>query len=176
MHFSASPSVKPAITMLSNLRSNAESINEDITKLNETIAIVEEDRSQFSHVTDEELLKRKQAIADLKYELKKVNKAIEGHNKKAKDRLVERDVSSCFLFFHFQTLLGRSVKAEKFAGLNRAIEEDNDRFIQNQEQLQIELINKQDEKLDQLSSGVAQLGNMNKDIQLEIEEQGKFLS
>ena len=65
-------------------------------------------------------------------------------------------------------------KESRFAKLDKAIEEDNDDFIMNQEQLQEQIIQQQNGRLDELTNGVMQLKTMGQEIDLELDNQAKF--
>ena len=68
-----------------------------------------------------------------------------------------------------------TAKESRFAKLDKAIEEDNNDFITNQEQLQEQIIQQQNGRLDELTNGVMQLKTMGQEIDIELDNQAKFL-
>ena len=60
-------------------------------------------------------------------------------------------------------------------GAEMAIEKDNDRFINNQKQQTLEMINRQDESLDHLGQAVDRLGHISRSVNEELKEQNVML-
>lgn len=63
----------------------------------------------------------------------------------------------------------------RYAKLDEAIAEDNSKFINGQDAMQMQILQRQDEELDALGRSVAVLGNMGKTMSAELAAQGQML-
>eukprot|EP00026_Physarum_polycephalum_P007981 Phypoly_transcript_08054.p1 GENE.Phypoly_transcript_08054~~Phypoly_transcript_08054.p1 ORF type:complete len:139 (+),score=15.88 Phypoly_transcript_08054:1115-1531(+) len=76
--------------------------------------------------------------------------------------------------FILQALM-KNTSNGKYAALDRVIQEDNEAFIRNQQQVQEQIIKEQDTELEQISQTVDTMKHMGDAIYVELNSQNKIL-
>ena len=69
----------------------------------------------------------------------------------------------------------KGANPNKYGKLDEAIAEENSKFIAGQDELQLQIMERQDAELDALGRSVAVLGDMGKTMGAELAAQGKML-
>jgi len=145
---------------MNELQSGIKSIEWDLTDLEETISIVESNKSKFK-IDDAELRSRKGFIA----EIRRKTAAMKDDLNSAKTKgILERDQRELLM----KQKSGPT--GDKFSRLEAAIEHDNDDYIQNQQQRQDQIYRQQDQDLTQLSHTITNLKKIGEDIGSALKE------
>eukprot|EP00026_Physarum_polycephalum_P014827 Phypoly_transcript_15386.p1 GENE.Phypoly_transcript_15386~~Phypoly_transcript_15386.p1 ORF type:complete len:256 (+),score=30.40 Phypoly_transcript_15386:127-894(+) len=151
------------------LRTGIKSIEWDLQDLEETIGIVENNRQKF-RLEQAEVDSRKKFISETQYIIKKMKEEL--NNAQAKGKM-DNDNRDALMKKTGGTT--RDSSRDKFAGLDNAIQQDNDAFIRDQHQLQDQIMKDQDDQLDQLGDVVGVIGQMGNSIYSELNTQSRIL-
>jgi len=142
------------------LKSGLRSIEWDITDLEETVGIVENNQVKFK-IDNQELHTRKDFIQSTKSKIQLIKEDLQSTRTRGK---MENDQKN--------TLVSGSTRnsSDKFSRLQNELEKDNTDFIGAQTQRQELIIREQDEHLDTLSMTVGRLKDMGSTIGNTIQE------
>jgi len=152
---------------VNQLKTGIKSIEWDLQDLEETIGIVEGNRQRFK-LDQAEVESRKKFIQETKSTIKKMKDDLNSASAKGK---IDNDQRNILM----QT---RSPKdsTDKFAGLNNALQQDNDRYINDNQSQQMQIMRDQDDVMDGISESVVTLGQMGKAIHSELTSQAIILN
>eukprot|EP01105_Mastigella_eilhardi_P027325 TRINITY_DN8374_c0_g1_i1.p4 TRINITY_DN8374_c0_g1~~TRINITY_DN8374_c0_g1_i1.p4 ORF type:complete len:276 (-),score=106.45 TRINITY_DN8374_c0_g1_i1:1556-2338(-) len=139
-------------------------VNWDLQDLQETIDVVEKNRQKFK-IDHSELENRKAFIVKTHDTINRIKADIDNPQVK---HIIQRNARS-------QLMKKREGVNNRFAKLDQAIEQDNDKFVQNETQIQQQIVSNQNADLDQLHTSVVKLGQMGEEIHEELNLQGKIL-
>mmetsp|Transcript_19327 Transcript_19327/g.48856 ORF Transcript_19327/g.48856 Transcript_19327/m.48856 type:complete len:261 (+) Transcript_19327:326-1108(+) len=141
---------------LANLQSN-------VGDLEQVLQRVQTHRSNFAHISDDELLKRQAFIREMKNEVSSMKAAMSSPQTQGK---IDQDKKA--------SLLRRS---QQHARDERVVPPSatNASFIEHQQQEQQLIIRQQDDHLDELSNGASRLNHLALTIGDEIEQQNSML-
>jgi len=140
------------------LKSGLRSIEWDITDLEETVGIVENNQAKFK-IDNHELQTRKDFIQSTKSKIQLIKEDLQSTRTRGK---MENDQKN--------TLVSSKRTSDKFSRLQNELEKDNTDFIGAQTQRQEFIIKEQDEHLDTLSMTVGRLKDMGSTIGNTIQE------
>lgn len=127
-------------------------LEQDISDLNATIQIVREDPSRFG-MTSEELSARASFISEMRGAVTTLRKK---RALRSGRRLNE-------------VMAPHQGKNDGFRGV------PNENFADGEQTTQTQLLQRQDEDLDALASAVKRIGNLGRDMHVELEQQGELL-
>lgn len=136
---------------------SVKTIRMNLNDLSQTVAIVEKKRERFTNIDDEELASRKRFINDTKASVQDVQNTMTSERTKNKiksDRLVKKPPASA---------------------VDRARDEDSNRYVEQKAQQAQLLEQKQDVVLDDMSAALARLGDVAMTIGTELESQDALL-
>ena len=119
-------------------------------------------RQKFASISDEELMRRKLIIKELKHDINNMKSVVNGQRTIQKLEKDERDE------------LTRWRKEKRGAG-GAAGEDRNASFMQGQQQTQSMMHRQQDEHLGDMEMSLHRLGEMGRAINVEIDEQNRML-
>ncbi|TYZ61969.1 hypothetical protein PybrP1_002758 [[Pythium] brassicae (nom. inval.)] len=145
----------PALT--AQLSSAVASAEKSLKFLEQTIVMVEANRSKFEHIDNAEIASRKAFVASARTELRTISTEISSDAVKSRVRKEERK-------------LMKPVAAKAASGVD-----DNARFLEEQSLRQSQLLQEQDQSLDGLSKSVTSLNAVAVEINHEIKAQNKML-
>jgi len=140
------------------LKSGLRSIEWDITDLEETVGIVENNQAKFK-IDNQELQTRKQFIQSTKSKIQVIKEDMQNTRTRGKMENDQRNM-----------LVQKRSSSDKFSRLQNELEKDNDDFVQGQSQRQEHIIKEQDDHLDTLSVTVGRLKDMGSTIGSTIQE------
>jgi len=144
---------------VNQLKTGIKSIEWDIQDLEETIGIVEGNRQRFK-LDQAEVESRKKFIQETKSTIKKMKDDLNSASAKGK---VDNDQR--------QTLMQNKPpkdSTDRFAGLQNAYQQDNDRFVNDHQSQQMQIMRQQDDDLEGIAETVTTLGQMGKAINSEL--------
>jgi len=140
------------------LKSGLRSIEWDMNDLEETVRIVESNKTKFK-IDDSEVQSRKDFIQETKNKVTAIKDALQDTSTKGKMEKDQREV------------LLKKKPSDKFSKMEKAIEDDNEDFIKNQQSQQLQIMKKQDDDLTRLSHTVENLKEIGSTITTTLEEQ-----
>jgi len=140
------------------LKSGLRSIEWDITDLEETVGIVENNQAKFK-IDNQELQTRKEFIQSTKSKIQIIKEDMQSTRSRGKMENDQRNL----------LVTGRN-STDKFSRLQGELEKDNEDFVQGQSQRQEQIIREQDDHLDTLSVTVGRLREMGGTIGNTIQE------
>jgi len=145
------------------LKSGIKSVEYDLTDLEETISIVENNKGKFK-VEPSEIEGRRQFVNDTKKKIQVIKDELLSLKTKSKMERDQREI-----------LMVQNKPRDKYAKLEQAIQEDNEEFIKGQGQRQEQIIREQDDHLDVLSGAVGTLKNYSNVINTSLNEQKQLI-
>lgn len=146
------------------IKKSLKGIEGDIADLEDTISVVENNRTKFK-IEDDELRSRKKFVSDTRAQLAAISNELQNTRTRGKLENDQREM-----------LMKRKAPVDdKYARLNAAIEEDNEQFIHGQREAQARIIREQDQDLDQLSHTVVNLHEISKTITGALDEQAELI-
>jgi len=151
---------------VNQLKTGIKSIEWDLQDLEETIGIVEGNRQRFK-LDQAEVESRKKFIQETKGTIKKMKDELNSASSKGK---VDNDQRQSLM----QTKSPKDT-SDKFAGLNTAIQQDNDRHINDHQTQQMQIMRTQDDELESISETVVTLGQMGRTIGSELNQHAIIL-
>ncbi|RLN87407.1 hypothetical protein BBJ28_00001568 [Nothophytophthora sp. Chile5] len=149
--------------MDTEIESKVAAADKSLKFLEETIVMVEANRSKFEHidaVRPHHALSRKAFVSATRQELQAVSSEISSDAAKARIRKEERKMMKP----------GRSSKLRSASG-----QEDNERFMVDAAQRQQQVIQEQDKSLAALGSDITRLHGVTVEISSEVQSQNKML-
>ncbi|KAJ8038223.1 Syntaxin-6 [Holothuria leucospilota] len=147
------------------LKNSLKSIEWDLEDLEETIGIVEANPRKFKISTDE-LESRRRFVAKTKSRLEQMKEHMSSPNTKTKEDSKSRKA----LFSN-----GPKISKNKYSRLNNELENENQRFIEDQTQQQQLIMEAQDDQMERVADSVTVLKYMGETIGNEVDEQAVML-
>eukprot|EP00514_Thraustochytrium_sp_LLF1b_P007973 CAMPEP_0184529524 /NCGR_PEP_ID=MMETSP0198_2-20121128/12427_1 /TAXON_ID=1112570 /ORGANISM="Thraustochytrium sp., Strain LLF1b" /LENGTH=255 /DNA_ID=CAMNT_0026921555 /DNA_START=215 /DNA_END=979 /DNA_ORIENTATION=+ len=135
-------------------------LKSNVSDLDQVLQRVQTHRSNFSHISDDELASRQAFIREMKNEIQSMSSAMNSPQTLGKMDLDRK-----------QNLLKRSTDASS----SNQGPMGNAAFIEDQQQQQQQILGQQDEHLDELGHGATRLGHMALAIGEEIDQQNHML-
>eukprot|EP01138_Halocafeteria_seosinensis_P010685 gb/GECG01010912.1/.p1 GENE.gb/GECG01010912.1/~~gb/GECG01010912.1/.p1 ORF type:complete len:245 (+),score=50.81 gb/GECG01010912.1/:1-735(+) len=151
-------------TTHSELLNSVKQVEQDIRNIKKTVKHVERNRNQFPHIDDAELSSRKEFISQTEKTVQEIKDEINSRKTKGKMHSDERKI--------LQSKPGSSGAGEE--NMNK-YQKANQDFVQESKQQQQQLIQQQDQHLDQMDRTLTTIDQMAKNINSELEEQGRCL-
>ncbi|GAB9471240.1 hypothetical protein Gpo141_00008460 [Globisporangium polare] len=151
-----SPAAKELPALTSQLSNAIASAEKSLKFLEQTIVMVEANRSKFEHIDNTEIASRKAFVSSSRTELLSVSTEISSEAVKTRIRKEEQKL--------MKPLSSRA------GGLD-----DNARFLEDQHQRQSHILEEQDQNLEGLSKSVTSLNAVAVEINHEIKAQNKML-
>jgi chromosome segregation ATPase len=142
-------------------------LQNNVSDLEQVLQRVQTHRSNFSHISDEELVKRQAFIREIKTEVAQMRQALTSPQTAGK---MDADKKA--------NLLRRGGAAGNVAGGSQQQQmalHSNTSFVEDQQQQQQMILREQDEHLEALDQGAQRLGHMAVAIGEEIDQQGGML-
>jgi len=128
---------------------------------------IQSKRSEYAHISDSELMKRKMSIKELKHDINAIRSALMDKNVQARiDAQEARDFS--------RRKDKRKTKGQHVE-LSQREDDNSSSYAQDARQRQDVMRREQDDHLEDLGMSVGRLGEMATSINVEIEEQNKML-
>lgn len=140
------------------LKKGIKTIEWDLNDLEETIKVVESSKDKFGITTDE-LSKRKQFIQKTKDTVQQIKNAMNSPETRTK---IENDKR--------QNLIPKKQPSDRWDKLKKEMENDNERFLQEQQMQQQEIFSEQDKNLDILKDSVSRMKNYGEVINDTMQE------
>jgi len=152
---------------VNQLKTGIKSIEWDLQDLEETIGIVEGNRQRFK-LDQAEVESRKKFIVETKSVIKRMKDELNSASSKGK---VDNDQRQALMTSKDRP---RDIP-DRFSGLENAVQQDNDRYIGDQQQQQMHIMTQQDDHLNAISQTVGHLGAMGEQIHSELLQQNRIL-
>jgi len=146
------------------LKTGLRSIDWDVTDLEETVGIVESNKSRFP-IDETELNVRKQFIQTTKQKIQSIKEDMLSTRTRGKMEKDQKDL-----------LMVQKKPESKFTKLQDAYEADNQDYIDNQTQRQEQIVRDQDQHLDQLGQTVGVLKKMGETINEELRVHDELIT
>lgn len=144
------------------LSKDLKSVEKEIKGLRDALDTVDKNRAKFSNLKDSDVAARRQFVNEMQNIVSEIKA---GMDSPAVRRKLDADDAKT----------RRSGNYEVHNAMQRAIDEDNDRFVGNQHKQSRQMISQQDESLEQLGSAVDRLHMAGKEINREVKEQNIML-
>lgn len=145
------------------LAGELQQLDMELQDISATISMVEGNRAAFSGVNDAEVAARKRFVAESRRTVKQYKDEVTGQRTLSK---LESDKKS--------SLMGSSASASN-SGARQGNSKDNQDFLNNQRETQMQIMATQDEDLTQISASAQRLNNSAQIINTELKEQQKML-
>jgi len=140
------------------------SINVDLNDLAQTIKIVEQNRTRFKDIDDNELNSRRKFVNDMKVKIQNIEETLNSQRTKKKLEKDERE-----------SLMGSSNGRRTTSGMERERKQDAGDYIDDRRNQTQALVGKQDEVLDDMSSALGRLTDVAATINTELKDQNQIL-
>jgi len=151
-----------------SLKLSVKTAKSDLNDLDQTIAIVEQNRVKFRNITDSELMGRKRFVSEMKTQVDGIETTIESSKTKAK---IEKDRAVALV-----APRGGSTVSPRGASLaDRAGSSANDDAIEGESMEMKQLERKQDDALDGMQEALGRLGAMAGSIHKELKEHTELI-
>lgn len=137
-------------------------ISQDAKGLQGAIDVIESKRSKFPHISDSELILRKQYVVDITNVINDFKSSIESPSVRRK---IEQDENNA----------RRSGYSDERRSTVNSIDQENSRFIGEQHQTTTNILFEQDMELSKLGNAVDRLGEIGRDVGQELKEQNAML-
>ena len=147
---------------MSALGNQLNKLQSNISDLEQVLQRVQNHRSNFAHISDDELAKRQRFIRDIKRDVSDMKSTLSDPSTTGK---LDRDRK--------QNLMRRS--QQQGIGLSQPGMQTNAAFIEDRQQMQEMIVREQDEHLDALGEGATRLGHVALAINDEINAQNVML-
>jgi len=145
------------------LKTGLKSIEYDLTDLEDTVSVVENNRTKFK-IDESEITTRKGFITATKQKVNSIKEDLNSPKTKSK---LERDQR--------EILVTQKQGSDKYSKLQVALEQDNDDFINDQGQRQQQIIRQQDQDLTVLHETVGTLKQMGQQMDITIKEHEELI-
>ncbi|GMH62204.1 hypothetical protein TL16_g09093 [Triparma laevis f. inornata] len=143
-----------------NIKKLLKSAESTLKDLNATIRVVENDRSQFSHIDDEELEKRREFVTGISGKLYNLKSSTT--SQQVQQKIKDDEIA------HTRSQAGTMGATNRF-------EQENTDFVINQKANATVMMRQQDEALEDLDGAVDRVGNMAETINVELGVQNKMI-
>lgn len=142
------------------------SVDKDIKELSIAVETIEKNRLKYPHVKDADLTGRRNAVASMASEIDGIKKSMESGDVRRKLDDDSRGI----------TIKKGDTSADLEAqNAMKQISKENNKFIKNQKQETMLMINQQDDQLESLGGAVDRLGDIGRNVNQELKEQDKML-
>ncbi|KAL9650011.1 hypothetical protein ABK040_003129 [Willaertia magna] len=166
------------------LRNNIQSVDLYLNDLQDTINIVEKNPQKFRNITKDELIKRKQYIQQTSQQMRGIEQQMKTRKQKQlsskKDTLLSYQDNQEDDYDHNSTsettgFLSKKGMSSGHSRLEESYIKDNQRFIDEQLQIQDTIKNNQDQQMDKMLQTTARVNQIAIDIGDELDNQKKDL-
>ncbi|ETN02064.1 hypothetical protein, variant 2 [Phytophthora nicotianae INRA-310] len=157
-----SPAAKELPALTHQIESAVSTAEKSVKFLEETIVMVEANRTKFEHIDAAEIASRKAFVATTRKELQAVSAEISTDAVKTRIRKEERK-------------LMQSAKSSTSFRSNLTGQERNEHFLEEETQRQQQIMQEQDQSLAGLHSDITRLHGVTVEISSEVKSQNKML-
>lgn len=144
------------------LSKDIKSVEKEIKGLRDALDTIDKNRAKFAHLKDNEVQSRRQFVNEMQNNVSEIKA---GMDSPAVRRKLDADDAKG----------RRAGNYEVHNAMQHAIDEDNQRFVGDQNTQARQMINRQDDSLEQLGSAVDRLHMAGKEINREVKEQNIML-